>query len=156
MPIDPDGDFYAYKAVKEDFTDKHTGKIDNSVGQVVTVRRNMVDDNPDNACSYGLHAGSFNYVRGFAQLGDNIIIVKINPKDVVSVPNHNTTKLRCCRYEVTELCEGLLPQTTYSTECDCVSSNEEEENLCEECGFLEDECECCSDCGYYYCICYEE
>jgi hypothetical protein len=65
--------------------------------------RAKVDDNRSVGCSQGLHAGALNYVAGYGSLdaGDKIVIVKINPKDVVSVPNDcNCEKLRTCRYEV--------------------------------------------------------
>lgn len=116
MPIDPDGDFYAYKAVRPDWKDKHSGKIDNSIGAVVNVPRNWVDDDPDNACSHGLHAGSIGYVNSFAGPGDHMIIVKINPADVVSVPSHDVRKLRCCRYEVVGIYDCPLPDNAYSYE----------------------------------------
>ena len=100
FPICEDGDFIAYKAVKADFTDKHTGTISNEVGTVVAMRRNQVNENPDHGCSYGLHAGSWRYATGFASGDDKLLMVKIQPQDVVSVPNEDHGKLRCCRYEV--------------------------------------------------------
>lgn len=118
MPIDEDGDFYGYKAVRNNFMDKFKGEIDNSVGQRPSVPRRSVDDNPKNACSYGLHVGSIQYVSNFAcrfgeEGGDQIIICKVNPADVVSVPEYDTTKLRCCEYEVVDLYRGVLPDTTW-------------------------------------------
>jgi hypothetical protein len=114
MPIDPDGDFYAYKVITSDWKDKYTHKIDNSIGAIVEVSRNTVDDIADNACSYGLHAGSIEYVKNFSNESDIVIIVKINPKDVVTVPNEDTRKLRCCRYEVMAKCDGILPDTIHT------------------------------------------
>jgi hypothetical protein len=55
LPITEDGYFLAYKRVREDYLDCHTGTIDNSVGEVVEMERNLVDDNPDSHCSTGLH-----------------------------------------------------------------------------------------------------
>ena len=50
-------------------------------------------------CSYGLHFCSEGYLRHFG--GDRVVILKINPRDVVSIPtDYNNTKGRCCRYEV--------------------------------------------------------
>ena len=118
MPIDSDGDFYAYKAVRPNWKDKHSGTLDNSIGNTIQVARNKVDDNPDNACSHGLHAGSISYVNNFAGPGDKMIIVKINPADVVSVPSHDVRKLRCCRYIVVQEYKGLLPENTYETDDD--------------------------------------
>lgn len=115
LPIDPDGDFYAYKAIRNDWTDKHTGTIRNQIGDTPEVTRNKVDDNPDNACSYGLHVGSIEYVREFGKTGDKYVIVKVNPADAVSVPTYDTRKMRCCKYTVVEEFVDELPENTYTT-----------------------------------------
>jgi hypothetical protein len=99
LPITPDGHFLAYKKVRGDFKDCHTGKMDNSVGQVVEMERNQVDDNKDQTCSTGLHFCSQSYLGSFG--GERTVIVKINPRDVVSIPSdYNDAKGRTCRYEV--------------------------------------------------------
>jgi hypothetical protein len=99
LPITPDGHFLAYKKVRGDYTDCHTGKFDNSVGQVVEMERHDVDDNKDNTCSTGLHFCSQSYLNSFG--GERTVIVKINPRDVVSIPSdYNDAKGRACRYEV--------------------------------------------------------
>ncbi len=99
LPITPDGHFLAYKKVRANYMDCHTGKFDNSVGQVVEMERYNVDDNKDNTCSTGLHFCSKDYLNSFG--GERTVIVKINPRDVVSIPSdYNATKGRACRYEV--------------------------------------------------------
>ena len=60
---------------------------------------------------YGLHAGALNYVASYGSVesNDRIVIVKINPADVVSVPSDcNCEKLRTCRYEVVGEYQGEL------------------------------------------------
>ena len=128
MPLDADGDFYAYKAIKADWTDKHTGKIKNEIGTTVFVERNTVDDNPDNACSHGLHAGSLQYVKGFHSGEDKMIIVKINPANVVSVPAHDTSKLRCCSYDVVSEYTGPLPENVWEPDDDDNYGDYDDEN----------------------------
>jgi len=87
--------------VRSDFTDCHTGKFDNSPGQVVTMPRNEVNEDKDQTCSSGLHFCSLSYLSSF--YGDKVVILKINPRDVVSIPSdYNNAKGRCCRYEVIE------------------------------------------------------
>ena len=99
LPITPDGHFLAYKKVRADYKDVYSGTMDNSVGQVVEMERNDVDDNKDRTCSSGLHFCSKDYLNHFG--GDRIVIVKINPRAVVSIPSdYNDTKGRACRYEV--------------------------------------------------------
>jgi hypothetical protein len=99
LPITPDGYFLAYKRVREDFLDCHSGTMNNAPGQVVEMERNRVDDNKDNTCSTGLHFCSQEYLKSFG--GARTVIVKINPADVVSIPSdYNNSKGRACRYEV--------------------------------------------------------
>ena len=119
LPITEDGCFLAYKAVNSDFKDKWRGTFDNNVGQVCEMRRAKVDDNRGRGCSAGLHAGALNYVANYGSVdaGDNIVIVKINPEDVVSVPSDcNCEKLRTCKYEVVGLYQGELPKPLYKAE----------------------------------------
>ena len=99
LPITPDGHFLAYKKVRANYLDVHSGTMDNSVGKVVEMERHDVDDNKDNTCSSGLHFCSKDYLNNFG--GERVVIVKINPRDVVSIPSdYNATKGRACRYEV--------------------------------------------------------
>jgi hypothetical protein len=108
LPITSDGYFLAYKKVREDYLDCHTGTIDNSVGRIVEMERNRVDDNAENTCSAGLHFCSQEYLSCFG--GARTVIVKINPRDVVSIPtDYNYSKGRACRYEV--IAEvGVVPE----------------------------------------------
>lgn len=112
LPITEDGCFLAYKGVRSNYysvngnseTQVIRGKVDNGfhiyngVGEYIEVLRRNVDDDRSQHCSTGLHAGSLDYARNFAE---RLIVVKINPKDVVSVPSdYNFQKLRCCAYTV--------------------------------------------------------
>jgi hypothetical protein len=102
LPITEDGCFLAYKAVRSDFKDKHTGTFDNSPGACVPrMERNQVDDNRERTCSYGYHAAAYEYARNFMSGGGRLVAVKINPADVVSIPSdYDNQKLRCTYYEV--------------------------------------------------------
>jgi hypothetical protein len=99
LPITPDGSFLAYKKIRQDYKDCHSGTMDNSVGKVVEMERNRVDDDQNRTCSTGLHFCSRDYLAHFG--GERIVIVKINPRDVVAIPNdYADSKGRACRYEV--------------------------------------------------------
>ncbi len=101
MPITPDGCFLAFKNVSKNFRDVYTGKIDNSVGKVVEMKREEVDPNRNNTCSRGLHFCAKEYLGAFS--GERTLLLKINPRDVVSIPSdYNNQKGRCCRYEVVQ------------------------------------------------------
>lgn len=101
LPLTPDGYFLAYKKVRADFRDCHTGTMDNSVGQIVEMERNAVDDDQNRTCSAGLHFCSKEYLSHFGGSDSRTVILKINPADVVSIPtDYNNAKGRACRYEV--------------------------------------------------------
>jgi len=130
LPITSDGCFLAYKKVRQDYLDVHSGTVLNkpaaymtdedtaaleeAVGKnnevtvevvdgvtVVSMERNLVDDDQNRTCSTGLHFCSQDYLRSFG--GERIVILKINPRDVVSIPNdYNDSKGRCARYEIVD------------------------------------------------------
>jgi len=101
MPLTPEGNFLAYKGVDGDFKDFWSHKFDNSVGQTLEMRRNGVCDNANQGCSAGFHAGSYEYAKGYASNGGNLMVVEIDPSDVVSVPyDCECQKLRTSKYKV--------------------------------------------------------
>jgi hypothetical protein len=100
MPITEDGCIVAFKKVRHDYKDVHSGKFDNSVGAVVSMPREKCDTNRNRTCSTGLHFCSADYLRNFS--GSRVMIVKVDPRDVTAIPSdYNNSKGRCCRYEVT-------------------------------------------------------
>jgi len=101
LPITEDGCFLAYRRVTDDYRDFRTRTFDNSIGKVVEMPREQVDADRDRTCSTGLHFCSQDYLSRFYRGSGRIIIVKVNPADVVSIPtDYNFTKGRCCRFEV--------------------------------------------------------
>lgn len=142
LPITTDGCFLAYKRISSDFKDLYTGTIDNSIGNIVKMPRNSVDADPNETCSFGLHICSLAYLKHYGA-GNPIVITKVNPKDVVSVPtDYKNTKMRVCEYQVLskwdsdelEAFDGDALRdsdgTTYDSDsgCDC-------------------SCDCSCDCG---------
>lgn len=134
LPITEDGHFLAYKRVRHDYLDCHSGSMDNSVGKVLEMPRNMVDEDKHNTCSYGLHFCSYDYLRHFG--GERIMVLKINPKDVVAIPaDYNNSKGRTCRYEVVDelpLDQYRMPERTiqddYTSDYSNVWDEEESED----------------------------
>ncbi len=130
LPITSDGCFLAYKKVNLDYfdgwsktvlnkpavylTDEDKAVIAKPMGKknevtvevvdnvtVVSMDRNEVDDDQNRTCSEGLHFCSKEYLNHFT--GERVIILKINPRDVVSIPNdYNDSKGRACRYEIVD------------------------------------------------------
>ena len=98
-PICPDGDFLAFKRVRDNYTDCHSGTFDNSVGKIVEMDRSKCDTNRNNHCSTGLHFCQHSYLASFG--GARTVIVKVNPADVTSIPtDYKFQKGRTWRYEV--------------------------------------------------------
>lgn len=165
MPITEDGCFLAYKRVRDDYKDMYEGKFDNSVGQTVKMPRNKVEDDPSITCSHGLHVASLRYARDEYNSGQGrLVICKVNPKDVVSVPtDYANAKMRVCEYEVVqdyteEIKQGsILPrmvelETATHSDFDPYDTADEDE-VCPNCGEDQDDCNCddseaCEECGY--------
>lgn len=112
MAITEDGCFVGYKGVQTDFSskfkDNKTGKpLYYNIGSVVSMPRNEVDDNENNGCSRGIHVGSYDYAKGW---GPVVLLVKVNPKDAVTVPVNEINKLRVCELTVLQECERLVDE----------------------------------------------
>lgn len=101
IPLTEDGDVLAYKAVRDNFYDIYTGAFYNGIGSVCTMPRNKVDEDPNRTCSAGLHVCSFDYLPNFSHADGHVMIVKVNPRDVVAIPaDYNATKMRVAQYRV--------------------------------------------------------
>ena len=166
LPITDNGNFLAYKAVRADYTDKHTGKFLNTVDAVLEMPRNKVDDDKNVGCSYGFHAGTVEYAKDFLGGQGHLMIVEINPADVVSIPTDcQFQKLRTCKYKVVGEYEIDLTDPMYAsrfqTDDDddvdlwgdedddqyptCSDCGEESYGNCEECDCCEGCCDCSDD-----------
>jgi hypothetical protein len=158
LPITDNGNFLAYKAVREDYTDKHTGKFLNTVDSVLEMPRNKVDDDKNVGCSYGFHAGTVEYAKDFMSRDGHLMIVEINPADVVSIPTDcQFQKLRTCKYKVVgeyeiDLTDPMYASRFQTEDDDDVDlwDDDSDDEVCSDCG--EDsygncnECDCCEGC----------
>tara|TARA_R110000765_G_scaffold84119_2_gene162903 strand:- start:624 stop:1712 length:1089 start_codon:yes stop_codon:yes gene_type:complete len=139
MPITPDGHFIAYKGVDLAYMDKYSRKFNNSVGQVLEMTRNKVDDDASIGCSSGFHAGSYEYADGYGGQNGRLMLVKIDPADVVSVPNDcGCQKLRTCRYEVVSELEERKPlEECYNGQYGDLEDESEDDSefFCEGCDY---------------------
>jgi len=115
IPITPNGCFIAYKKVRNDWMDCHTGTISNKPGTIVKMEREHVDGNRNNTCSTGLHVAAYSYASTF-QTGI-MLEVEVNPRDVVAVPpDYQQQKMRVCRYRVVRSAEKELDDLIYRQE----------------------------------------
>lgn len=160
LPITEDGCFLAFKNVRSNYLDIHSGTFDNSVGKVCEMPRNAVDEDKERTCSYGLHFCSIKYLPSFTDSdGGKTMIVKINPKDVVAIPaDYNNTKGRTCRYEVVaeykddwrskiKRDESGWDSELYSSDGGDYEWDDEDE---------EDECSYSNDCDENHCFCQDK
>lgn len=174
LRLTPDGDFLAFKGLREDYTSVHSGEgivnnkyysnnyLNNSIGNVIEMPRSSVENNRNIGCSTGLHAGSFEYASNFSR--GKLVIVSINPRDVVSVPvDSKYAKLRISRYTVVgevkndndeiNTSNGIYDKYTLTDdECDCEYCD------CEYCDFDYCDCDYCNhpadnNCECEYCDC---
>lgn len=140
LPITEDGYFIAYKGVDNDYYSVHgntktkvikgtvddSGRIFNGVGEEIEVVRRDVCDNRDIGCSEGLHVGSHDYAKGW---GTKMVIVKVDPADVVSVPSDcSFQKCRVCKYVVVgEYEEEIQSSVVDDDGGDTVATNDQKE-----------------------------
>ena len=111
LPVTDAGTFLAYKSVRSDYTDHYSGNFNNSIGNTLEMTRNNVCDDHNQGCSIGFHAGSLEYASSFGGGESVLLIVEIDPADVVSVPSDcNCQKLRTCKYTVVAKYDGPLPE----------------------------------------------
>jgi hypothetical protein len=148
LPMMEDGRVMMFKRIKNDWTDCWSGTINNSIGNVISVERHEVDDDPSRTCSHGLHVCSIEYLAHFG--GERLIGVAVDPADVVAIPyDYNNSKVRVCKYEVInelplEVCESqispwnsaVVDDDGYDPDHVCVEDpyedEDEDDNECEE------------------------
>jgi hypothetical protein len=120
LPLTPDGCFMAYKSAvnwdgrtelddsgrkfaKGDFQSFGTNRQNGlptrlRLGDEIRMDRGEVDDCRQNTCSFGYHFASFGYASTFGSW-DALLLMKIDPADVVSIPNdYDNQKGRTCAY----------------------------------------------------------
>ena len=171
LEINEKGNILAYKVIRDDYTDCHTGKMDNSVGKKVTMPRNKVDDDDERTCSSGLHVCSAGYIKHFGGHTTRLVQVEVKPKDFVSIPvDYNDSKARVCEYKVIKeftteealeiLNIDLTPEKYHGGDSYSDMTNYDEgEETCDDCGYETYRCYCeetCFDCGEHedFCSCY--
>ena len=132
LPITEDGMMVGYKGVRPhagdtikvkngelkdgDLVDIYTGKtFRNNVGDVCTMKRRQVCDDHTKGCDTGLHVGTYEYACDWAGNAGVVVLVKFNPKDIVSVPSDcNCQKMRVSEYEVIAIAREQLEEAVYS------------------------------------------
>lgn len=100
LPFTDDGCFLAFKRVRDDYFDFHSGTVHYPVGGEVSIPRTECAKHRT-ACGKGLHVCYFDYLPCFHGGRGRILICKVAPEDVTDIPSSGREfKLKCCRMEV--------------------------------------------------------
>lgn len=157
-PVTPDGCLLAYRYVSDGYRDCHSGTVFQKPAALMSEKelqtysvpviggrknevttqvidgittifmdRNEVDDVRDRTCSHGLHFCSYEYLPSYGG-NQRILVVKINPADVVSIPSdYNFAKGRTCKYTVvSEIDKGLQLTPWFTNEYSDESEQDED------------------------------
>lgn len=132
LPITEDGMLVGYKGVRPyagetiqgkngeikegDLVDIYTGNsFRNNVGDTASMKRRQVCDDHTQGCDSGLHVGTYDYACNWAGSTGVVVLVKFNPKDIVSVPSDcECQKMRVSSYEVISVAREQLEEAVYS------------------------------------------
>ena len=132
LPITEDGMLVGYKGVRPyagetiqgkngeikegDLVDIYTGNsFRNNVGDTASMKRRQVCDDHTQGCDSGLHVGTYDYACNWAGNTGVVVLVKFNPKDIVSVPSDcECQKMRVSSYEVISVAREQLEEAVYS------------------------------------------
>lgn len=165
-PITENGCFVAYKKVRPNFLDIHSGTMDNSPGKTVEMNRNQVNEDPNQTCSNGLHVANWDYAANhFGSQSDVMLEVEVDPMDVVAVPvDYNQSKMRTCKYKVLGVVDHehsdvplrvVNPSHNFNDDLNEDMQESEEEDYCQNCDTYDhhtDDCDDgCDECGDTYC-----
>lgn len=121
LSLTVDGHVLGYKGVTSRITSVHSGQayvdgklfrgqIPYAIGAVATMPRNQVESDPKVSCAPGLHIGTYDYAVGW---GSMVLEVTFNPRDAVSVPSHDTAKLRTCAFKAKDVSKSPYQGTSY-------------------------------------------
>lgn len=114
LPITVEGNILAYKVLYKSSTgllyDCYTKTIYQDIGDEVYMPRSFVTVDRSKHCSTGLHVCSIQYANWYKQGYCTLALVKVDPRDICSVPTDTASKVRCCRYQILGLIsEDELP-----------------------------------------------
>lgn len=147
--ISDEGNILAYKKVRDTYKDIYSNTNYNIPGTSIAMNRDEVCEDRNEVCAPGLHFCSYSYLGQFASSSDNdrIVVVEVDPRDVVSVPvDYDNAKARCCRYKIVGEIDNdtQLEGNVINVDADEQITNKMS-NLVEKCNFVLNASECCVD-----------
>lgn len=107
LPIADDGSIIGYKVLIEKdngLFDPHSKTVQQNLGSLVFMPASKVNDDRRLLCSIGLHVAARQYLRDFwYHANPRLCLVKINPDNVISVPQGEHSKMRVCAYHIVKV-----------------------------------------------------
>lgn len=109
LSILEDGRIMGYRGLRNDMTSIHfgyaivngeevNGHVDNTPGNIIEFPEHLIDHNPNNFCSVGLHVGTKIFAINY---GARFVHVAFSPADVVSPPRDAAqNKIRVSKMEI--------------------------------------------------------
>ncbi|AUE22873.1 membrane integrity protector [Aeromonas phage Ah1] len=95
--VNDKGDVVAYRRVRNDYKDFHSGTVLYKVGTEVKMDRSKCDESSA-TCSRGLHLCSKGYLPHFHGGSGKILECTVSPTDIVSIPaDYGSSKMRTCK-----------------------------------------------------------
>lgn len=103
LPIADDGSIIIYKGLNKTdkegiFVDAYSSSVTQKIGSLVYMDADSVNSDRTNECAQGLHVARKGYLRNFTT--DVITLCKVNPEDVIAVPNYDANKMRVSAYHI--------------------------------------------------------
>lgn len=80
------------------YVDRHSNRVNQRVGMLVTVAENYVDTSRSIECAQGLHVARRAYLREFKC--DTCVMCVVRPEDFIAVPYKDYNKVRVSAYHV--------------------------------------------------------
>lgn len=119
------GNILGYRGLNSDYTSRHAGpgivngvqtngNLDNSVGNVVELPAELVEENAHVGCASGLHVGTYDYASSWGA-GGVVVSVEVDPRHVRSVPYEcDSAKMRVSKYKVLDTVVAKVADSVYS------------------------------------------
>jgi hypothetical protein len=80
--------------IEAEFVDTHSKLVKQSIGDIISMDRNLCDPDRENHCSTGFHFAGYEYAKNFG--GNAFIYVEVNPMNITAIPSdYNYQKGRC-------------------------------------------------------------
>lgn len=105
LPIDQDGYVYGIKAVRPDLKSKWSSSVQYVIGETYSEPRQFCrqpgteGQQNDIYCGPGLWFGWTTFVLNYGSPTDHVILVKVDPKNIIATPNlARFQKIACCEF----------------------------------------------------------